>query len=87
MFLYILITFLERCVDSGVLELFLSVFLIILKTFHEHNVFLTCSYICVHKNLYVPHSSDPLEESALLSLRTEFAKIKKVKKKYRRKSV
>ena len=45
MFLNILITFLERCVDSGVLELFLSVFLIFLKTFHEHNVFLTCSYI------------------------------------------
>ena len=42
-FLNILMTFLELCVDSGVLELFLSVFLIISKTFHEHNVILNCS--------------------------------------------
>ena len=34
----------------------------------------------VHKNLYVPQTSDPLEESTLLSSRTQFAKIKKVKK-------
>ena len=30
-------TFLECCVDSGVLELFLNVFLVISMTFHEHH--------------------------------------------------
>ena len=33
-------TFLQLCVDSGVLEMFLNVFLIIPKAFHEHSVFL-----------------------------------------------
>ena len=46
LFLNILMTFLECCVDSGVLELFLNVFLIISMTIHEHNMFLNCSKIC-----------------------------------------
>ena len=46
LFLNILMTFLECCVDSGVLELFLNVFLIISETFLEYYVFLNCSYIC-----------------------------------------
>ena len=48
-FLNCLLTFLKdlktQFINSGVLELFLNLFLIISKTFLEHNIFMKCSVI------------------------------------------